>query len=393
MVVAYSSAHRTVLKMLDAVHHPFLRLTTVVFRSSPVTTLLVDCDEPSLWDRRDQLLVSYFACLKGLRNENSVVKQDLQTLHIDFEEAAKSWANLEKELIKDNNENKIDFEKKLALLNQEMVSSLEKKDGLLQDLSSDCELLTKQLEVYEALKIDLENVQKNYQLEKTISENLKAEVHELQNLKASNECIIFELTDRNSLLTQNIETLKYELSISNKKSVELEEEITNYKTELSSLNSQILSNEKIIEELRLIEKEHYIYLESHKNCEEIKVKLEFLNEMIAKLELDNKSLRSDNDALKENQHRLHVESDKAVKDWENLENKLKNKNNEIKIDLENKLAIVKQDMVSSLEKKNMLLLNLTSECELLRKQLEISETLKTDLENVQQNYQVSLSLL
>ncbi|XP_075210279.1 uncharacterized protein LOC142317607 [Lycorma delicatula] len=273
------------------------------------------------------------------------------------------------------------------------VSSLEKKDGLLQDLSSECELLRKQLEMYEALKMDLENVQKDYQVEKLVSECLKAEVHELKNLKSSNECVISNLADRNCLLTQNIETLKYELTISNKKSTELGEEIANYKTELSTLNSQILSDGKIIEKLRLIEKEHYIYLESHKNCEEIKAKLKFLNEMSAKLELNNKSLRSENDALKEDQHRLCVEADKAVKNWENLEKELVNKNYEIKIDFENKLTVLKQDMNSSLEKKDTLLQDLTSECEVLRKQLNISEALKTDLENVQQNYQVSLLLL
>ncbi|XP_075210824.1 uncharacterized protein LOC142318165 [Lycorma delicatula] len=237
--------------------------------------------------------------------------------------------------------------------------------------------------MYESLKMDLENVQKNYQIEKTVSDNLKAEIHELKNLQASNECVISDLTDRNSLLTQNIETLKSELSISIKKSAKLEEEITYYKTELSSLNSHILSDEKTIEELRLIDKEYNIFLESHKNCEDIKAKLEFLNEMHAKLELDNKSLRSENDALTEEQHRLR----KTVKNWENLEKELKNKNDEIKSDFESKLAIVKQDMVSSLEKKDALLQDLTSECELLRKQFEISEALQADLKNLQQNYQ------
>ncbi|XP_075210281.1 uncharacterized protein LOC142317609 [Lycorma delicatula] len=222
-----------------------------------------------------------------------------------------------------------------------------------------------------------------HKLEKTVSENLKAVVQDLKNLKASNECVISELTDKNSLLTRNIENLKSELSISNKRSAKLGEEITNCKTELSSLNSQILSDEKTIEELRLIEKENNVFLESHKNCEEIKAKLKLLNEINAKLELDNKSLRSENDALKEDQHRLHIESVKAVKNWENLEKELVNKNN----DLENKLTVLKQDMVSSLEKKDTLLQDLTSECELLRKQLKIFEALKTDLENVQQNYQ------
>ncbi|XP_075237852.1 uncharacterized protein LOC142334070 [Lycorma delicatula] len=55
----------TMLKMLDAVHHAFLWLATGAFRSSPVISLLVDCSGPSLWDRQEQLLISYFAHLKG----------------------------------------------------------------------------------------------------------------------------------------------------------------------------------------------------------------------------------------------------------------------------------------------------------------------------------------
>ncbi|XP_075233902.1 uncharacterized protein LOC142331734 [Lycorma delicatula] len=66
--VAYFSARQTVLKMLDGVHHAFLRLATGAFRSTPIASLLVDCGEPSLWDRRDQLLLSYFARLKGQPN-------------------------------------------------------------------------------------------------------------------------------------------------------------------------------------------------------------------------------------------------------------------------------------------------------------------------------------
>ncbi|XP_075213874.1 uncharacterized protein LOC142320084 [Lycorma delicatula] len=49
--VTYSSAHHTVLKILDAVHHALLRLGTGAFRSSSVASLLTG--EPSLWDRRD----------------------------------------------------------------------------------------------------------------------------------------------------------------------------------------------------------------------------------------------------------------------------------------------------------------------------------------------------
>ncbi|XP_075215376.1 ras GTPase-activating-like protein IQGAP1 [Lycorma delicatula] len=66
--VAYSAVHHTVLKMQDAVHHACLQFTTGAFRSSTIISLIVDCDNPSLRDRWDQLLASYFAHLKGQPN-------------------------------------------------------------------------------------------------------------------------------------------------------------------------------------------------------------------------------------------------------------------------------------------------------------------------------------
>lgn len=51
-------------------------------------------------------------------------------------------------------------------------------------------------------------------------------------------------------------------------------------------------------------------------------------------------------ALKENKHRQHTEFDEAVKNWTNLEKELTNKNNEIKVDFEKQLGVLKLEMVS-----------------------------------------------
>ncbi|XP_075210278.1 uncharacterized protein LOC142317606 [Lycorma delicatula] len=332
----------------------------------------------------DEMYAKLLVENESLRNENGTLKEDKHRQHTEFDEAAKNWTNLEKELTNKNNEIKVEFEKQLGVLKLEMVSSLEMKDGLLQSLFSECEFQKKQLKLFEA---NLESVQQNYQQEKTLVESLRTEIHELKNIQTSNQNVISELHEKNSHLIQNIEAFKSELCDSNKKVKELEKKVVNYKNQLTNLNEIIQSKEKRIEELIVIDEEYIDLLESHKKCDKVKVKLESLNEIHTQLLVHNEFLRNENDALKEDQHRLHVESDKAVKNWENLEKELKNKNYEIKIDFENKLAVLKQDMISSLEKKDALLQDLSSECELLRKQLEISETLQADLESAQQSYQ------
>ena len=45
--------------MLDAVHHQGLRLALGAFRTSPVESLYVEADEPSLYLRREKLALQY----------------------------------------------------------------------------------------------------------------------------------------------------------------------------------------------------------------------------------------------------------------------------------------------------------------------------------------------
>ena len=55
----YGSARKSYLQILDTVHHQGLRLALGAFRTSPVTSLYVEADEPSLTLRREKLFLQY----------------------------------------------------------------------------------------------------------------------------------------------------------------------------------------------------------------------------------------------------------------------------------------------------------------------------------------------
>ena len=53
--ITYGSARKSYLQMLDTIHHQGLRLALGAFRTSPVTSLYAEADEPSLHLRREKL--------------------------------------------------------------------------------------------------------------------------------------------------------------------------------------------------------------------------------------------------------------------------------------------------------------------------------------------------
>ena len=55
----YESARKSYLAMLDTVHHQGLRLALGAFRTSPVESLYVEAEEPSLDLRRQKLTLHY----------------------------------------------------------------------------------------------------------------------------------------------------------------------------------------------------------------------------------------------------------------------------------------------------------------------------------------------
>ena len=57
--IVYGSARKSYLQILDTVHNKGLRLALGAFRTSPVSSLNVEADEPSLWLRREKLSLQY----------------------------------------------------------------------------------------------------------------------------------------------------------------------------------------------------------------------------------------------------------------------------------------------------------------------------------------------
>ena len=59
--IVYGSARKSYLMELDTVHHQGLRLALGAFRTSPVESLYVEAEEPSLNLRREKLALQYAA--------------------------------------------------------------------------------------------------------------------------------------------------------------------------------------------------------------------------------------------------------------------------------------------------------------------------------------------
>ena len=57
--IIYGSARKSYLQMLDPIHNQGLKLALGAFRTSPVASLYVEADEPSLYSRREKLSLQY----------------------------------------------------------------------------------------------------------------------------------------------------------------------------------------------------------------------------------------------------------------------------------------------------------------------------------------------
>ena len=57
--IIYGSARKSYLQMLDPIHNQGLRLALRAFRTSPVASLYVEADEPSLYSRREKLFLQF----------------------------------------------------------------------------------------------------------------------------------------------------------------------------------------------------------------------------------------------------------------------------------------------------------------------------------------------
>ena len=63
--IVFGSARTSYLKTLDTIHHQGLRLCLGVFRKSPVDSLYVEANEPSLDLRRPNLTLQHIVKLKA----------------------------------------------------------------------------------------------------------------------------------------------------------------------------------------------------------------------------------------------------------------------------------------------------------------------------------------
>ena len=57
--IIYGSARKSYLQILDHIHNQSLRLALGAFRTSPVASLNVKADEPSLYAQREKLSLQY----------------------------------------------------------------------------------------------------------------------------------------------------------------------------------------------------------------------------------------------------------------------------------------------------------------------------------------------
>ena len=65
-MLVYGSAHRSILKQLDPVHHQGLRIALVAFHTSPAQSLYIEAHKPSLTTRCLKLSLNYVLKLKSL---------------------------------------------------------------------------------------------------------------------------------------------------------------------------------------------------------------------------------------------------------------------------------------------------------------------------------------
>ena len=63
--IVYGSARKSYLKILNSIHNEGLRLVLGAFRNSPINSLYVEANEPSLSYRRQKLSLQYLLKLKS----------------------------------------------------------------------------------------------------------------------------------------------------------------------------------------------------------------------------------------------------------------------------------------------------------------------------------------
>ena len=86
----YRSAHQSILKQLDPVHHQGLRIALCAFRTSPAQSLYIEAHEPSLTTPQLKLSLNYVLKLKSLP-ENPAYSCVFEPENTKLFEESESW--------------------------------------------------------------------------------------------------------------------------------------------------------------------------------------------------------------------------------------------------------------------------------------------------------------
>lgn len=189
----------------------------------------------------------------------------------------------------------------------------------------------------------------------TIIKKLKTEIFELNRIQEENSYIVRHLNRKNRRFQEDIKILvtelceannkyavqervmknmKYDLSVYYEKLSESREATINYKSKIADLHAQTIDDQKRIEALTVIKNHCKLFLEYHKDCDEVKAKLEDLNKKLSeKLAYTNAFLKNQNENLKRDQRLQYLNSMRA--------------NNETKMRYEKELAALKQEITTS----------------------------------------------
>ena len=96
--MVHGSARKSYLMELDTVHHQGLRLALGAFRTSPVESLYVEAEEPSLYLRREKLALQYAIRLAANPSKPSFkvtfpphISEDIRQLYENKPRAIKSF--------------------------------------------------------------------------------------------------------------------------------------------------------------------------------------------------------------------------------------------------------------------------------------------------------------
>ncbi|XP_075215770.1 uncharacterized protein LOC142321494 isoform X4 [Lycorma delicatula] len=326
-------------------------------------------------------------CFSRLKNENEILKDDKTKLQLSYEKASNELKNLTNKLVEKEKELRTCFENQLADVKENTRMDNEEKSRSSEQRDIKCEELKKE----KLLKKELKYVKKKWKHEKQATENLKKELNKLEILYSCNQSKISELNEKNSTLTKDFLKVKHEsthnYNIYIYKLDELRNVVSDDKEEIVNLNLELLSKDKIIEELNIVVNEYSDFKSDHSNCNEIKEAVNSLRNDLFMLEESRSVLRYENEILKGDKTKLQLSYEKATNELKNLANKLVVREKQLQTYYEDKLADIKENMILINEEKSKFLMQRVIKYEEVRKELlKTEKILKKELKYVKKKW-------